>query len=304
MLRKLLSQCTFTLRLKAEEPLLVMSGDAVVNGPDMTFVRTRRAGRTEAFLPGSSLKGVLRSHAERIARTLKSDSVCGVFDSAEVEGCGSRLDEHKGPSDYQRSCPACRLFGSLLWKGRFATSDAYLTDEHADVQPELRDGVGIDRISGGASGGAKFDLEVMPAGVEFRTQYDLTNFEAWQLGWIAYVTRDLQEGRLRIGAGTSRGLGRIRGHLDAIDLAYVGTPDQLSERIPGIGALLSQEERDAYGLFASDYVERPGALAFRRAPGDIRSRVVAETEEDQQALLAALAPAFDRYIQNADPIEA
>jgi CRISPR-associated RAMP protein (TIGR02581 family) len=304
MLRKLLSQCTFSLRLETEEPVLVMSGDAVVNGPDMTFVRTQRDGKVEPFLPGSSLKGVLRSHAERIARTLQPESVCGVFDDADIPGCGRRLDDQEDPSDYERSCPACRLFGSLLWKGRFSTGDAYLAQEDRDVEPELRDGVGIDRVSGGASGGAKFDLEVMPAGVTFETQFDLVNFEAWQLGWTAYLVRDLMEARLRVGAGTSRGLGRVRGHVDAIDLTYVGEPDELSEEIPGIGALVSQEERDAYGLFASDAADLPDGLSFERPAGELRSRLHLTDTERQNAFLAAVAPAFDRYIKQADPIDA
>jgi CRISPR-associated RAMP protein (TIGR02581 family) len=304
MLRKLLNQCAFTIRLETEEPLLVMSGDSVVNGPDMTFVRTHREGSAEPFIPGSSLKGVLRSHAERIARTLQAKSVCGVFGGAEIPGCGSRLSEAKDASDYRRSCPACRLFGSLLWKGRFSTGDAYLVDDDRDVQPELRDGVGIDRISGGAARGAKFDLEVMPAGVSFRTEFDLVNFEAWQLGWIAYVVRDLTEARLRVGAGTSRGLGRVRGHLESVDLSYVGEPAALGEEIPGIGALVSQEERDDYGLYASDAAALPDELDFGRPTGAIRSQMSLADDEEQQALLAAVAPAFDRFISLADPIEA
>jgi len=302
MLRKLLSQCTFSVRLETEEPILVMSGDSVVNGPDMAFVRTNRRGKTEPFLPGSSIKGVLRSHAERIARTLQARSVCGVFDDAEITGCGRRLEEKKGPSDYQRSCPACRLFGSLLWKGRFSTGDAYLIEEDRDVEPELRDGVGIDRVSGGASGGAKFDLEVMPAGVTFETQFDLVNFEAWQLGWMAYVVRDLTEARIRIGAGTSRGLGRVRGHVQAIDLTYVGEPSALNDQIPGIGALVSQSERDAYGLYASDAVDLPEKLSFDRPAGEIRSQLRLTDSSSQKTLLAAVAPAFDRYISQVEPI--
>lgn len=39
-------------------------------GPDMTPVRTYRNGRWEVYLPGSSLKGVFRSHLEKVARTL------------------------------------------------------------------------------------------------------------------------------------------------------------------------------------------------------------------------------------------
>lgn len=302
MLKKLLNQCTFEMRIETQEPLLIKSGSSVVSGPDMTFVRTNRGGSIEPYIPGSSLKGVLRSHAERIARTLKPESVCGVFDSADVTGCGWRIEDSKDESDYQNSCPACRLFGSTLWKGRFRTGDAYLIEEDRDVNPELRDGIGIDRVSGGVAGGAKFDLEVMPAGVTFTTQFELVNFEAWQLGWTAYVVRDLMDERIRLGMGTARGLGRVRGHLDAITIEYIGEPSVLEEGLPGIGALSTDKEREAYGFAEDDVAERPGGLSLSRPSGSLRARARLEDESDQRALLSSFAGTWDRYIQSVDPI--
>jgi CRISPR-associated RAMP protein (TIGR02581 family) len=302
MLKKLVNQCTFALRIETEEPILIKSGDAVVSGPDMTFVRTRRGGKTEPFIPGSSLKGVLRSHAERIARTLKRKSVCGVFQGAEVEGCSWAFESHKNSSDYAASCPACRLFGSLHWKGRFRIGDAYLVEEDRTVQPELRDGIGIDRISGGVAGGAKFDLEVMPAGVTFETRFELVNFEVWQLGWMAYVVRDLLDGNLRIGSGTSRGMGRVRGHLDAITLDYIGKPYGSDDYILGLGALSTSEERDAYGLLENDRVESPVDLKPERAPGSLRAQSVLQDDEGQMAFLAAVAPAWNAYVDAAPTV--
>lgn len=292
MLKKLLNQAVVRLRLEALEPLLVKSGTAVVNGADMAFVRTNRGGNPEPFLPGSSLKGVLRSHAEKVARTLQDGSVCGVFDKAEIKGC-SWVDSR---DHYASSCPACRLFGSNHWKGRFGIGDALLTEQHRGVEPELRDGIGIDRVSGGVAGGAKFDLEVLPAGVEFETELDITNFELWQLGWMAYVLRDLQEGRIRVGSGTSRGLGRIKGHIDHLEIQYVGEPDLLTDSIPGIGALSSDAERSTYQFAEDDQVDLPEGFTFERPPGSLRSRIAATDAEAQQTLLAALAPAWDRYI--------
>ena len=59
---------------------------------------------------------------------------------------------------YHDSCPVCRLFGSTSFIGRVAISDAYLA---CSQKTEQRDGVGIDRFTGGAAGQAKFDLEVV-----------------------------------------------------------------------------------------------------------------------------------------------
>lgn len=272
------------------------SGDAVVSGPDMTFVRTRRKGQPEPFLPGSSLKGTLRSHAERIARTLKDKSVCGVFQKANVEGCSWALDDTKTPSDYAGSCPACRLFGSLRWKGRFRIGDAYLIESDRNVKPELRDGIAIDRVSGGVAGTAKFDLEVMPADVTFETRLEIINFETWQLGWMAYLMRDLMEANLRVGTGTSRGLGRIRGALDAVTLDYIGAPDGIDTHILGLGALTTNEDRQAYGLVQNDRVESPAFLSPQRSAGSLRARARMTDEEEQMAFLAAVAPAFNDYL--------
>lgn len=294
MLRKLLNRFSVTLTLETLEPLLVRSGTSVVHGPDAAFIRTRRGGRPQPFIPGSSLKGVVRSHAERIARTLKDRSVCDVFQQqVAVKGCSWK--DFDGNA-YAASCPACRLFGSLNWKGRFHLGDAYLTPEHADVNPELRDGVGIDRVSGGASRGVKFDLEVMPAGVAFETQLEVVNFEMWQLGWLAYVLRDLVDGRLHVGANTSRGLGRIRGALSDMSIAYTGEPAVLSDQLPGIGALVSSEEQELYGLHAEDFVDRPVELTPERASGSLYSTFtpIAGQELD---LLADLTPAWHAHLE-------
>jgi CRISPR-associated RAMP protein (TIGR02581 family) len=303
MLKKLLNQCTFELRIETKEPLLVKSGSSVVSGPDMAFVRTNRGGSVEPYVPGSSLKGAFRSHAERIARTLKRKSVCGVFDSADVTGCGWRIQDSKDESDYRDSCPACRLFGSTLWKGRFRTGDAYLIEEDRDVEPELRDGIGIDRVSGGVAGSAKFDLEVMPAGVTFATQFELVNFEAWQLGWTAYVVRDLMEERIRLGMGTARGLGRVKGHLDALTIEYVGEPSELEDGLPGIGALSTAEEREAYGFTEDDVAERPAGLSLERPSGSLRARARLEKHSEQLDLMAAVAETWDSYIKTVGTVE-
>ena len=299
MLRKLLNRFSVALKLEALEPLLIRSGTSVVHGPDMAFIRTKRDGRPQPFVPGASLKGVLRSHAERIARTLRERSVCDVFDrQVDVQGCS-----WKSPSGnaYAASCAACRLFGSLNWKGRFHISDAYLTPEHAHVNPELRDGVGIDRVSGGASRGAKFDLEVMPAGVAFETQLKVVNFEMWQLGWLAYVLRDLADGRLHVGAATSRGLGRMRGHLSDMTLEYTGEPSALDTSLPGIGALLSSEEVDTYGLHDDDHVPLPDVASWGRPAGSLYS-TLSVPAGDELKLLGELTPAWHTHVERLTPL--
>jgi len=126
----------------------------------------------------------LRSQAERITRTLKPGGACNPF-----EGCGREMD-HRQPQNpqeaYRRSCPICRLFGSTHYGGRLATTDAYAVGPVP--RPQQRDGVGIDRFTGGSYQGAKFDLEVIVGGT-FEARLHLRNYELWQLGLVGFCCR-------------------------------------------------------------------------------------------------------------------
>lgn len=261
MLKKLFNECTFTLTLTPVDPILIKSGYATVMGADMTPVVTQRHGETQVFLPGSSLKGVFRSHAERIARTIKDGIVCIPYQDQRDAGnysdvfCGNkfRLRRRFGvvfsnQEFYHDSCPACRLFGSTDFIGRFAISDAYLTNPE-DQQIERRDGVGIDRFTGGAAHGAKFELEVVTSGA-FQTKVHLRNFEIWQLGMVAAVLKDFQDELIRIGSGKSRGLGKVKGAVTDFTLAFL--PVTLKETIPerevwGLGKFLQTAEYGTFG---------------------------------------------------------
>src|SRR5205814_6887043 len=102
MLKKLINEAYFTLRITTTGPLLVRSGRATISGPDMTPVLTFRNGQQEVFLPGSSLKGVFRSHSEKIVCSLKPRVVCYPFAGSEDKEAD--LDQRR--RDYLDSCGA------------------------------------------------------------------------------------------------------------------------------------------------------------------------------------------------------
>src|SRR2546429_4938992 len=235
MLKKIVNEAFCTLRITTTGPLLVKSGHASVSGPDMTPVLTFRNGKQEVFIPGSSLKGVFRSHIEKVVCSLKPRVVCYPFElndmnrekiadlkqlqSDFLESCGGIFNQYAKRSEenrrrleertdlvYAASCPTCRLFGSTGFIGRVAIGDAYLVSEQIKEQ---RDGVGIDRLTGGASHGAKFELEVVSTGVSFETDIHVRNFEIWQLGMLFVVLQDMSDQLIRIGSGRSRGLGQV-----------------------------------------------------------------------------------------------
>lgn len=279
MLKKLINECHFSLKITTEGPLLVKSGYATPHGPDMTPVLTYRNGQEQVFIPGSSLKGVFRSHIEKVIRTLNEGIVCMPFEKEEIHEkngqlvcnnyprvfCGNKFElrrkdrikpknsrenwvkEKKELSNsvvYHDSCPACRLFGSTFFIGRVSINDAYLT-EQAGVSSltEQRDGVGIDRFTGGASSRAKFELEVVRAGVEFQTEVYLRNFETWQLGAIMLLIQDLEDKIIRIGSGRSRGLGLVKGAAENLRISYIlpAVRNKKAGEVWGLGKFLGND---------------------------------------------------------------
>lgn len=283
MLKKLVNEAYFTLRITTTGPLLIRSGGATVSGPDMTPVLTFRNGQQEIFLPGSSLKGIFRSHSEKIASSLKPRVVCYPFAGGEEkeanlelrrrdfrDSCGERFTRYAKQSTEQReqldrrtdliyhdSCPICRLYGSTGFIGRVAISDAYLVSRSITEQ---RDGIGIDRLTGGASHGVKFELEVVSRDVAFETTIHLRNFEIWQLGMLFVVLQDMEDGLLRIGSGRSRGLGNVTARISEQEqnglpggfiISSIRETEEPDDELWGLGRWLNDE---SYGTRIDDKI--------------------------------------------------
>ncbi|RMD65495.1 hypothetical protein D6833_02875, partial [Candidatus Parcubacteria bacterium] len=185
-------------------------------------------------LTGAGLRGVLRSHAERVARTLATFQAwnstqdreqrkqhflsrcpaCSPVESrkdAPLASCDTLLKGQIPSSeivDDEHLCLACRLFGSTRRGSRLIVEDAPYVGEQP---PKLKmlDFLAIDRFTGGGKDGAKFDALALwkPA---FELRIYLENPEKWELGWLALVLRDLEEGWLSVGFGAAKGFGRVK----------------------------------------------------------------------------------------------
>ena len=233
MFKCLFNELTLVFDLSPHEaPLLIKSGRESGADPtllDMNFVRTThpRTGEMTVFLPGSSLKGTLRSYCEKIARTVRPDGgrgwCCNPFDldsRSSTTFCGRRLEnEMSAAARYADSCVACRTFGNTGLGSHLALTDAYPL-EGTELRLEQRDGVAIDRISGAVAAGP-FNLEVVTRGI-FHVTLTLRNFQLWQVGLLAVALRDLGRGRVPIGFGKSKGFGRVTVTHQQLEVTYPG----------------------------------------------------------------------------------
>ncbi|WP_208029758.1 RAMP superfamily CRISPR-associated protein [Rhabdothermincola sediminis] len=192
-------------------PILVKGPDATLpERPDMAFIRYPTDVGEAPFLPGSSIKGVLRSGVEAALRAL-GEQACDPFD--RQGSCSARRAEER--------CEACLLFGSMLgagvacfsdalpWRDGASTEDRRRALAELEERTTIRNGVGIDRRTGSAVRGALFDYEVL-VDPTFHGSVALRNPTRRQVELLALGVRLLDEGMLRVGAGSSRGLGRLR----------------------------------------------------------------------------------------------
>ncbi len=229
MHKLLLNRLSIDLRLKPRSAFAIRSGDkaAPMLHPELPDLAVLRQG-DEVFIPGSSLKGVFRSHSERLLRSVSEALACDPF---EPRGqCG----EAKGtaPEIHAAQCLACRTFGSTNTAGRVAFSDARSGSE---VKLGQRSGVSIDRKSGGPARGRLFEMEVATSG-DFDVRLHLKNVQAWQIALIAAVIDDLQDGFVRIGGATTRGLGAFEAEVRGVQHWQVPGEDAPA----GVGALRAE----------------------------------------------------------------
>jgi hypothetical protein len=92
------------------------------------------------------------------------------------------------------------------------------------MDSKVLDFLAIDRFTGGAKARAKFDALASWQPI-FRLRMHLENPAPWELGWLALVLRDLEDGLLTIGFGGAKGFGRMRLHAFQVHLGYLTAAD-------------------------------------------------------------------------------
>lgn len=269
--------------LQAEGPLLTndtsFSGRA---GFDHAPLLTTWDALNGPVLAGSGLRGVLRSHAERLARTMTTHLVhekggnflqqcpaCNPVESRAGEAlasCDALLKDKVSSDEFVKDdhlCLACRLFGSTRRGSRLLVEDAAFSGEKPTLK--MFDFLAIDRFTGGAADTAKFDaLALWKPAFELRLYLD--NPQDWELGWLALVLRDLQDGWLAVGFGAAKGFGRVKlqnwkatfGYLAAEDRPDIANLGSLKDKSGVYNSVAVQGNSEQWGMSAGNWVKNFG----------------------------------------------
>lgn len=197
-----------------------------------------RDDRGFPFIPGGSLKGVIRSTIEGLLHAVEprhpvlwacdpleeSDRSCGYHASNNRADAVSRIPE---------SCAACRLFGSRVLASHVRISDAMFIDQRSDRSPiERRDGVAIDRDLAVAFHRRKYDFEVIAPGSRFGLELFVENPEHWSMGLLLLGLEQLWQGFTALGGFGSRGLGRVNLEQESLTITCTRASDLFEGREP------------------------------------------------------------------------
>ena len=244
----------------------------------------------EPILPGSSLKGKLRSTCETLAHALGL-SACLLNRAASGINCTSDIKYYSNVRENYQStfqqglnnrlqwianhtCDVCKLFGSPVKVGRLSVSDGTLSHWASVVQ--VRDGVVIDRDSRTAVDGLKYDYEVVPPNSRFQLCIDLENPTDADIALLGAALFEWHAGS-SLGGFTSRGLGRF--HLEDIKLSGVDLNDP-DQRLKFLTKTDSADRFNDLGKWESYFSDRIEQQVNSTTNSQQPTNSADETEED------------------------
>lgn len=217
---------------------------------DVTYSKVAHEDKASLLLPGTSIRGALRSHCSRIARSIVSDSE-GSDKLTMAEDVHKQLAADPILVRY--------LFGTTEYRGAVRVHDCegQIPTEAEKDKPLKLTRNAIDRVTGSAAHGALYsellyphaawdsiqiDVDhaqlcrnirqdpggfVLPAPSSSDKDYELPDFKIRLRAAILLLTMaitDLCEGVLPLGGGTGGGLGFI----EVSRVSFIGLPDATS----------------------------------------------------------------------------
>lgn len=275
-----IGQCSVMLELTPHGPWMVRGQTLDERFTDSKGVpRSREVLRPllgpngTPLLPASSLKGVLRSTAERILRSLQPERPPDQIPLADHPFVNSRTAEGDMADDvyrdwlkqqergaiadselrewneqrkhynnvdvaperiYKLLSAASQIFGATVHAGLVTLTDA----QPKPVDLQRRSHVAIDRLTGGVGEGP-FIEELSPALVPLTCTLRMTNFALWHLALLALTVQEFNAGYSAVGGGTRKGQGRVQMTLSNLECAYSAAADHRANGIISAQARLA-----------------------------------------------------------------
>ncbi|MGL5203011.1 RAMP superfamily CRISPR-associated protein [Cetobacterium sp.] len=224
------NEIKISLKITPKSPLLIKASDDVQEKGNLIQWNTT-AGSKDAFIPGSTLKGMLKDIFYSIWYdhfNLEEDKFKEIPEGKyknddkvyDYEDYMEDILKEKGEDVFlEKSLKISKLFGAKNLKSRLHIDDAYLKKhgkeekgpkvekkKHKSITP-------IDRFTGGAVVPLQFEYTTDA----FVTELTIKNVEKDELKALLFVIRDSIDGDVRIGSSKTRGFGEIELSIESME---------------------------------------------------------------------------------------
>lgn len=173
----------------------------------------------QPLIPGSSLKGALRSRLESFLRGIdpnQAEDPANYTTSTRNNQVKALKEKYKN-NDLDLTQELIKitddigsLFGTPWMASKFQVRDLTVQPDAWFGQYQERDGVAIDRDTETAADGKLYDYQVVPAATRFDFKAVVENAHDWELGLLMIGLHQFETEQIPLGGGRSRGLGVVK----------------------------------------------------------------------------------------------
>lgn len=247
-------------QLRALSPIFVASGAYALGGDDLKYTDElviRACYRVDGVpaIPGSSLKGMVRSVVEAVSPSCVSVTR---LDARHIPHAPRNRKEGCQPED---ACPACSIFGRMSRMAKVRFTDARLAEGKVRLHrlpalyaPRAHQAAQVYQ-EGGQFKGRKFyyhgrpaederqpPVEVIDAGSRLQGELHFENLSEAEFGLLIFALSLDASFALKLGGGKPTCLGSLRVEPGRLDLL---TEDHFLRAEPGVHSLTGEAMIDA-----------------------------------------------------------
>jgi len=201
--------------LRNETRLHIGGGEPLTPGQpvDRSVIKMKVLRENEVvsipYIPGSSLKGVLRSLAERFAKSMEEDIAKSVCDPLDIVRREREREQHE-----KNPCIVCQIFGNTGVVSHVTVFDC-LPEGEKNPPTEIKPGIGIHRVLRSVYPRLLFSEEYVSPGVRWSFRIRIVNIDLdddndARSKLLRMLLKELVEGRVQIGGRKSVGSGLIK----------------------------------------------------------------------------------------------
>jgi CRISPR-associated protein Csm3 len=215
----------FEITLKLKTPLHIGGNHEDAVSSDLPIMR---AADGRPFIPGSSVKGLLRTASERVSHLLHNEKEscflneggCNPLKDPAIEKLVAQGNEKEVYKEiYNHLCPVCQTFGGGSIASKIKANHVFFD---SNTKTRVREGIKINRETGTVEGGALFNYEYIQPGIEFTIELEAENLTNTNKKVIALALAQLKQNLIRFGGLQARGLGEVEfvsGSIEKVEIS-------------------------------------------------------------------------------------